>query len=64
MRSNEPWVWWIPSCPESHVATDGISVVVVHEQKITAPISSGRRPAPSSAACAACRAMCSRRRSV
>ena len=62
--SNEPWVCWIPSCPESQVATDGISVVVVHEQKITAPISSGRRPAPSSAVCAACSEMCSSRRSV
>ena len=64
MRSNEPCVWKIPSCPESQVATDGISVVLVHEQKMTAPISSGRRPAPSSAAWAACREMCSRRRSV
>ena len=64
MRSNEPWVWKIPSWPESQVATDGISVVIVHEQKMTAPISSGRRPAPSSAAWAACSAMCSSRRSV
>ena len=45
MRSNEAWVWKIPSSPDSHVATDGMSVVLVHEQKITAPISSGARSA-------------------
>ncbi len=44
MTSKEPCVWKIPSCPESHVATDGISLVLVHEQKTTDPISSG--PAP------------------
>src|SRR6478672_13635799 len=63
MTSKEPCVWKIPSCPESHVATDGISLVLVHEQKTTDPISSARRPAPSSAARAACSEMCSRRRS-
>ena len=43
---------------------DGMSFALVHEQKITAPISSGFRPAPSSAACAAWKEMCSSRRSV
>src|SRR3954454_21512273 len=41
MRSKEGCVWNSPSCPDSQVATDGISDVLVHEQKITAPISSG-----------------------
>src|SRR3954451_19008080 len=44
MRSNEACVWKMPSWPDSHVATDGISFALVHEQKITAPISSGSRP--------------------
>ena len=43
-RSNEAWVWKIPSCPESHVAIEGSSRVLVQEQKMTAPISSGRPP--------------------
>ena len=40
--SNEACVWKHPSWPDSQVATDGISSVLVQEQKITAPISSGR----------------------
>ena len=43
-------VWNIPSWPDSQVAIDGIDRWLVHEQKMTAPISSGRRPACSSAA--------------
>ena len=42
--SAEPCVWYIPSWPDSQVATDGISRVLVQEQKMTAPISSGSRP--------------------
>ena len=40
--SQETWVWKMPSCPESQVASDGIILTLVQEQKITAPISSGR----------------------
>src|SRR6185312_13154661 len=32
IRSNDAWVWKMPSWPDSHVATDGISRVLVHEQ--------------------------------
>ena len=39
----------MPSCPDSQVAVDGISRRVVNEQKSTAPISSGLRPALPSA---------------
>jgi hypothetical protein len=63
-RSNDACVWNIPSSPESHVATDGMSLVLVHEQKMTPPISSGARPAASIAACAACSAISSSPRSV
>src|SRR5712691_4764056 len=55
--SHEAWVWSMPSWPDSQVASDGIILVDVHEQKSTAPISSGRRPDFSSAPCAARRAM-------
>src|SRR5437667_7566853 len=48
-RSHEACVWKIPSWPDSHVARDGIILTLVQEQKSTAPISSGRRPALSSA---------------
>src|SRR5215813_5768615 len=34
--SQEACVWYIPSCPESQVASDGIIFVLVQEQKITA----------------------------
>ena len=44
--------------------TDGMSVELVHEQKITAPISSAPRPAPSSAASAASSEISSSPRSV
>src|SRR5437762_14361180 len=47
--SQEACVWKIPSWPESQVATEGIIFALVHEQKTTAPISSGRRPDFSSA---------------
>ena len=43
-RSNETWVWKMPSCPEIQVAIDGISRVLVQEQKMTAANSSGRPP--------------------
>src|SRR3954451_12827658 len=49
IRSNDAWVWKMPSWPDSHVATEGMSFALVHEQKITAPISSGARPAAASA---------------
>ncbi len=62
--SHEACVWNMPSRPDSQVASEGIILALVHEQKSTAPISSGRRPALSSAACAASSAMWSRSRSV
>ena len=40
--SHDAWVWKMPSWPESQVASDGIILELVQEQKITAPISSGR----------------------
>src|SRR2546425_4898348 len=55
--SHEACVWSMPSCPDSHVASEGIILAEVHEQKSTAPISSGRRPAFASARWAARRAM-------
>ena len=51
--SAEKCVWNMPSWPDSHVASDGIILALVHEQKMTAPISSGLRPALASAAWAA-----------
>src|SRR5437763_15979100 len=42
--SHEAGVWKSPSWHESHVASDGIILALVHEQKRTAPISSGPRP--------------------
>ena len=62
--SHEAWVCWMPSCPDSQVATDGISRVLVHVQNSTAPISSGPRPACRRAARAACSAMSSSGRAV
>src|SRR5215813_6127514 len=35
--SHEAWVWKMPRWPESHVASDGIILTLVQEQKITAP---------------------------
>src|SRR5262249_12965391 len=43
--SHEACVWNMPSRPDSHVASDGIILALVHEQNSTAPISSGARPA-------------------
>jgi hypothetical protein len=53
-----------PSSPESHVAIEGISFVLVHVQNKTAPISAGLRPAFSSARLAAIRAISSNGSSV
>jgi hypothetical protein len=64
MRSNEACVWKIPSCPDSQVATDGMSFALVQEQKITAPISSGSRPAADNARSHASSEISSRPRSV
>ena len=58
--SHDAWVWNMPSCPDSQVASDGIIFVLVQEQNRTAPISSGRRPAFASARSAARSAMWSR----
>ena len=55
MRSHDACVWSMPSRPESQAATDGIAFVLVHEQKSTAPNSSGSRPLFAMA----CRAACS-----
>src|SRR6202162_1882015 len=54
----------MPSSPEIHAAVDGISRSVVHEQKTTAPISSGDRPDLTRAARAASRPMLPRERFV
>ena len=54
----------MPSWPDSQVASEGIIFTLVHEQKSTAPISSGWRPDFSSARRAARRAMWSRSSSV
>ena len=62
--SAEKWVWNMPSWPDSQVASEGIILLLVHEQKMTAPISSGRRPALASAASAASSEMWSRSRAV
>jgi hypothetical protein len=37
--SAEKCVWNIPRRPDSQVASDGIILALVHEQKMTAPIS-------------------------
>ena len=39
--SQEEWVCCMPSWPDSQVATEGISRVLVQVQNSTAPISSG-----------------------
>ena len=62
--SQEKCVWNMPSCPDSHVASEGIILPLVHEQKMTAPISSALRPALSSAAWAARSEMWSRSSAV
>ena len=46
------------------MASEGIIFALVHEQKMTAPISSGRRPDFATARCAARSAMWSRSSSV
>ncbi len=62
--SADMWVWNMPSWPVSQVAIDGIVRWLVQEQKMTAPISSGRRPDRSSAAVAASSASSSSPRAV
>jgi hypothetical protein len=54
----------MPSWPEIQAATEGHARVLVHEQKSTAPISSGCRPDLTSAARAARSASSSRSSSV
>ena len=58
--SHGAWVWNIPSWPDSQVASDGIILVLVQEQKITAPISSGRAAGLGQRGAAASSAMWSR----
>src|SRR3974377_2195123 len=55
--SLELWVCSNPSSPESHVATEGISLVLVQVQNSTAPISAGFRPDFANARFAAIRAI-------
>ena len=51
--SAEQWVCRMPSSPESHVDSDGISRSLVQVATSTAPISSAVRPACASAPLAA-----------
>ena len=51
--SAEQWVCRMPSSPESHVDSDGISRSLVQVATSTAPISSAERPACASAPLAA-----------
>jgi len=57
--SHEVCVCMRPSSPESQVAIDGMSLVLVQVQISTAPISAGRRPDFARAFLAASRAMSS-----